>query len=161
MPNASVKQLMTDAIQDKLELISIANGYNTDIGTNVFHWRISEFSEAELPAVNIRSTNSRWETLVSFRHSWTVEYEIEAVAHAPTEAGATLNDLEADLMQALGAEPRIEQTFGTSAARIAINDCEHFVKQGNITLAGVRLKLTAFFSTKLWEPTRKDLETVS
>ncbi len=42
------------ALEARLKTITIAHGYQTDIGSHVTTWRVSKFLPAELPALNIK-----------------------------------------------------------------------------------------------------------
>ena len=157
MAGELIKQTITKNIVSRLKKIRVDNGYETDLGLNVKQWRMGEFDTNALPAATLNSINSQWSSQVSSRHQWSVDYEIEAVARAEEDPALVLDNLEADLMVALGSEPRIEQQNIAPNARIQITDCEHQVKMADKRIVGIRLRFTATFSTQLWNPYQRDI----
>lgn len=152
-----IKQKITKLLFSKLKQIRVENGYQTNLGSNVEQWRIGDFDPAKLPSATLNSVNSQWSSQVSSRHQWSVDYEIEALARAESDPASVLDNLEADLMVALGSEPRLESQNIAPNSRFQITDCEHQVKMADKRIVGIRLRLTASFSTKLWDPYTRDI----
>jgi len=48
------RQGIITGLKSVLSNISIVNGYNTDIGSNVDEWRLTPYSESDLPVIEIR-----------------------------------------------------------------------------------------------------------
>jgi|SRR6185436_758635 len=48
-----LRQAIVDALIAKLKTIRTANGYYTELGANVFHYRSTTLQDEELPAVNV------------------------------------------------------------------------------------------------------------
>lgn len=48
---ANKRQQIIDYLDDRLRTITIANGYNSDVGNNVFAWRETQLQPNELPAL--------------------------------------------------------------------------------------------------------------
>ena len=46
------------ALVSQLSQISIANGYETDLGARVFEWRVTQIPPAQCPAIEIRDSDS-------------------------------------------------------------------------------------------------------
>ncbi len=160
MAGELIKQKITKALIAKLEEITIANGYDTDLGLNVFAWKVGEFNEVDLPACSLNSVNSTWEISSMTRHQWSVRYELEAVARASEDAALVLDQLEADIMRALGSFVRLESQIISPNYHTTIEDCEHGVRMTEKRLVGIRLRFTSTFSTKIWDPYARDVTTI-
>lgn len=41
------------AVKTRMQTITAANGYHTNIGSHVFDWRLTDFEDSDLPGINI------------------------------------------------------------------------------------------------------------
>ncbi len=46
----SKRQQIISAIKTGLQSITIANGYETDLGSSIYEWRLAEYQSMELPS---------------------------------------------------------------------------------------------------------------
>lgn len=96
--------------------ISVANGFYSELGTNVFEWRPKVATEggggyvpteqAELPAVHVRDTQDEVEQADlsgNEDHKLTLEVEI---AHEATATGATMRKQIEDVRKAIRSDTR-------------------------------------------------------
>lgn len=54
----SIRQSIIDAVRTRLGTIRTANGYGTDIGTNVLEWQTAPVPSGDLPAVSFRDADN-------------------------------------------------------------------------------------------------------
>ena len=103
------------AIASAMENISVANGYNSALGSNVIEWRgktvtaegssLVPTEESELPALHIRDINDRViavDMSGNEDHELTLEFE---VAHEGSATGATMRGQINDVRKAIGVDP--------------------------------------------------------
>lgn len=106
----SIRQQIIDLVQARLQTITVANGYNTEIGaTKVFRWRDTtpvSFSDSELPAINFRD---RREKSIDILMPRVQEHELTIEADVITST-ATVDDKVragiADIIKAIGTDTR-------------------------------------------------------
>ncbi|MBI5810444.1 MAG: hypothetical protein HZB21_04560, partial [Deltaproteobacteria bacterium] len=86
----SIRQKIINAIDAKLRTITIVNGFETDMGNHVFHWKASDFAQSDLPLVEYRDVASDIVEggPVNF-HTFALTVEVEVVtaggSSTPTE----------------------------------------------------------------------------
>ncbi len=101
------KDLML-AIKDRLEDISVANGYRTNIGQDVAYWRDARVDHGR-DCMSFRdesATHARENRAQVHR----VNVQVSAVVFGE-DLGGKMNDAFEDILEALGIDP----TFGRSA----------------------------------------------
>lgn len=102
----SIRQRIVSAIITRLQDISIANGYKTDIGTNVEDWRV-DWQQDELPAISVCDMVAE----NNFEHSATQQtirqlpIQIRIFTASSTPA-ADLRKMIADVEQAIRVDDR-------------------------------------------------------
>jgi hypothetical protein len=84
----SIRQDIIDAIDTRLKTILISNGYNTDIGNKVFHWRNTNLTEAELPGIIYRDPSTNEKEHHGVARGWVNKFQVEIVGF-DTLAGTT------------------------------------------------------------------------
>ena len=51
---STIRQQIMDAIETRFEGISVANGYNSDMGLHVSHWKATALNADDFPALEYR-----------------------------------------------------------------------------------------------------------
>ncbi len=101
----TIRQQIINAIDVRLKTILVSNGFKTNLGLNVFEWRVTELTEAELPALIYRDTESAVgdSPPESFdRQRQLLDIEIDVVVSGST-APADLRKAIGDVMVAIGS----------------------------------------------------------
>jgi hypothetical protein len=123
----SVRQRLIDAVKTRFKTISVANGYQTDIGSNVFVWRNLErdpLNENESQLLNISDWKEINEPKISGRsdHHKTLFLHIEAeCVVAVTEADSVGRKIIADIEKCLGVDIKWATTPGDITKALAFN----------------------------------------
>lgn len=97
---ASIRQQIMDKIESRLGTILVSNGYQTDIGNNVFPWLLT--TPAILPAVVFRDPTRNVSAHME-AHLSTVSVDVEVFG----AAGFTDDDIRAmiqDVIKAVGTD---------------------------------------------------------
>lgn len=140
------RQTIIDAVKTRLALITVAHGYDTNLGANVNEWRSAQYDPSELPAIEVRDTvdepagqalsgpgNIEW-------HSLLVEIEFAIViGGGATEARKGLYDI----YTAIG----VDQTWGGLALRTLWMGDELTVKAEDRQVAGAVARIKIEFTT--------------
>lgn len=98
----SIRQQIVDAILTRMQTILIVNGYETDLGNNVFEWRTTDLQESELPGLIVRDV-SEDVAVRGGNHVCTLNIEVEAKASGTTSA-TVIRDIIADITKAIGTD---------------------------------------------------------
>lgn len=100
MPDSKRQKIVT-AIDTALKNIKTSQGYETDLGDNVFEWREEPLQETEIPGAIWRDTDAPVdETFGEHLHKMILEVELfSSGASAP----ALLRKLIADVVKMIGA----------------------------------------------------------
>ena len=97
----SVRQKIVTAFEARMKTITVANGYKTAIGNNVFGWSAVKFQSDNLPCIVYRDLlNEPLKIHNSHIHDLTIDFEgkITQGATVPEDA----RDLVADIYEAIG-----------------------------------------------------------
>lgn len=124
------RQEIVDAIRARLASIRTANGYNTDLGVNVFEWKVSAFGAGEMPGVAFRDTERSVTELTggTRENRLTVEFILGAASGVAT--APTVRQAIADVVRCIDTDP----TWGGLAWDTAIESDEMFMDhEGKLT----------------------------
>jgi hypothetical protein len=123
----SVRQQLADAIKTRFQTILIANGYQTNIGQNVFLWRNLErdpLNESETQLLSLSDWKEITEPKISSQgdHHRTLFWHVEAEnVVAVTEADAVGRKILADIEKVLGIDIKWMTTPGNLTTALAFN----------------------------------------
>ena len=140
----SIRQQIINAVDARLKTIKIANGYNYDLGNNVFEWRDAPLSDSNLPALIYRDLSCDTEYLETHRHK--IHIEVELVIK-DTLASA-VRKMIADVLKAIGVDPQ----WSNLAINTHPEGDEMQVKQSEKIIGGASVKFAIEFRTKEWDP---------
>lgn len=147
----SKRQLICQKIDARFKTILISNGYNTDLGKNVFEWRDNPIDENELPSLTWRDvseddSNASAGTIGYHNHVMTMELKV-ATAKGTTTA-KEIRALLADIIKAVG----VDQTWGRLATRTDPVSNEMQVEEVETIIGGVTITLNITYQTMKWNP---------
>jgi hypothetical protein len=144
MPD-TIRQRIITSLDARLKTILVANGYQTDVGANIFDWRAEALEESDLPALIYRDTlcNTEISNISSYTHRMTVE--IIAVVANDTPM-AIIRNIIADIDKAIGVDDR----WGNLAVLTERTGDESGVEIDDRKYAGCRLTVVITFRTLGW-----------
>lgn len=149
---ADKRQQILDAVKTRMETISIANTYRTDVGANelIFLERATKFAEDELPAINISDEGSpviddlMKGALGRLNRRLRVKFEIKC---SGTTSGAVVRQIKEDIQQAIGTD--------VQWSTLAVNTffIEDFVAfdHEELKIAGASLTVDVWYTTNEWD----------
>jgi len=106
MPTNKWQKIIT-AILSKLRTISVANGYETNVGSNVFEWRDNPLEESEMPGIILRDTFPE-EIITVGAHEHTLLIELFIFTKG-ADAVAQARTIIADINKVMGS---VDRTWG-------------------------------------------------
>lgn len=148
----SLRQRILTALDTRLKTILIANGYETDLGQNVFEWRDTMVQQSELPALVWKDLNEDpssatvGKTIGYHWHDLTVEMSILSSDGSSTPE--QMRKCLADVTAAVGTDT----TFGGLAIRTQPVPNEAAVEQADRIIGAFRLTINIHYQTKKWNP---------
>lgn len=148
----SRRQQIVDAVKARFETISIANGYETDIGATVALWRDTinvRPADTDLPLLNIldrscQSSNSSF-AIRKQEHRLTIEVELWT---ASSTVDTTIRKMLADLAKAIG----VDRKWGGIADNTEPLGDDIGVEQQGRKIAGALYKFVIVYHTNAWDP---------
>lgn len=96
----SIRQKIVDDFKTRMQTITTGNGYETNLGSNIFVWRTEDWQESELPGGDIRDGDEDVE-VVDDLHIFTLDMELE-VKVSGTVSRADIRKIIADVTVAVG-----------------------------------------------------------
>lgn len=101
MADSIRKQIMT-AFVNRMKTITVAGGYETDIGLNVGEWRTEDFQAADIEGMDVRDTGEATE-VIGGNHLSTISIEIESKVSGGTSPDMA-RKVVADISKAIGTD---------------------------------------------------------
>src|SRR4030067_3246140 len=99
----SIRQQIINAVDTRLKTIKIINGYETDAGLNVFHYKENPFEQDKFLCIEYRDVNDYPEDLSFGLFLHTITLEIRAYANGIT-IDKTARKLKADIEKAINTD---------------------------------------------------------
>ena len=103
----SVRELIVNAVGVRLQAITVANGYETNLGAGLNLWRVTDFADSELPVMNLRDVECVTDQLIGNHHEHRLKLEVVAVSKiggSDDNAGVTSRRMLADIWKAIGVD---------------------------------------------------------
>ncbi len=142
----SIRQSIIDSIITRLQTITIANQYETDLGNNVFEWRETDIELLDLPCVVLRDPS---ESVVARggNHHYSLEIELEAKSLASDTA--LVRNIIADITKAIGVDPNFDSlVYQTTPVENETLEIEH---KGKL-FSSITMKFEVNYSTQAFKP---------
>lgn len=143
----SIRQQIIDAIDSRLKTITMQNGYNSDIGNNVFYWRAENYGKEELPLMEYRdiACATRRKGLLEEN---TITVEVEVATAAGTTTAREIKSMIADTRKAI----QIDTTWGKLAANTRCTGDEIAIEQKEKIIGGAKITFEIDFRTPVGDP---------
>ena len=143
----SRRQQIIDKIKTLLATVTIANGYKTNVGSNVFEWKSIAFQDTEIPGIDVRDPSEEVETRGS-NHFYTLTIEIEAKVSASTTTNEA-REVLADIQTLMGKNLTLDNL--AHLVKPIQNELIEFEKT-NKKFGSVLIRLEIEYATKAFQP---------
>jgi hypothetical protein len=143
----SLRQQIVDAIETRAKTISVANGYQTAIGSHVFVWKLTPFGANEMPGVDIRDRSDAIDSeglkgsVNVDNHDLTVAFEV--VCQSGRTSDDDVRKMIADVYKMIGMDP----TWGSLALTTQLAGDEITETQDEHVIAGATITVTVLYRT--------------
>jgi hypothetical protein len=145
------KEQIVQAVKTRLETITTANGYHTNLGNNIYEWKQNPHADTNTLSAVIRDTECEevnvLDQAASGIHTKILTMEIEIIAASGTPA-QDLRKAEADVNKAIGTDT----TFGGLAVDTEpVNSIPLYPNQNEKRIAGLQRTVEITFRTTAWQ----------
>ena len=142
----SKRQQIITALDARLKTIKTVNGYETNLGDNVFELRPAPLQDSELPGVVYYDTNETHDIAVQ-THIHTISINMDVITSGATTI-ATVRKMIADIIKAVG----VDVTFGNLAedSRILSDDIK--IEHESKLIGGALIKMEIEYTTNTFNP---------
>lgn len=146
MANSRRQRIITELLSVFAKLTKLY-GHKTDLGSNVFEWKATDFQEIDLPGMSLRDTTE--EVVVKgSNHYYSLAIEIEAKFQASTSA-ATGREVIADIMTVIGQNCSLGGlTVNISPVEVELLD----FGQANKRFGTILMRFEVQYITKAFQP---------
>lgn len=146
----TIHKQIIDQLKAKVQLAKVVNGYQTNIGDNVYHQSPAPVTDGELPVCNILDRNVQFDPgalSATHQHACRMETDIEIY----TAGDTAVSDLYAaigDVIKALGADRQL----GGNATNIRLSEYTLQTDYTDQAVASAVLNFTIEFFINLFDP---------
>lgn len=143
----TIRQQLIDSVDVRFKLIKVANGYNTDLGNSVYHWKAVSYEEADLPLIEYRDLTNESSIGPNPTHDHRLNIEAEIVASAGNTTAAQIRKMIADAKKAIGTDLRWS---GLAITTEPIND-SMVIEQNEKIIGGAKINFAIIYRTVAWD----------
>ena len=144
---ANKRQQIMDAVKSRLQTITTVNGYNTNLGNNVYEWKETAFAENEMPGIDYHDSRCERFDGVLNRFRWRLNVELE-IATQDATAVSDVRKMIADVYKAIGTD----DTWGGLAITTGQPESDEMrVMKEERFIAGALIGMFIIYETSLWE----------
>lgn len=157
----TLRQRLIDAVRARLQLITVANGYQTDIGRAVFVWRAMPLGEAETPFLNVKDVKRVSKQVLlgrqSAAHEHTLTMWVEVLAR-PVPGSVQADDMIraylGDIEKAVGLDRYWTEAATSTPLATDTRPAEDqmSVEQAGQIIGGTRYVFTIDYRTAAFDP---------
>jgi len=155
------RQRIVNAITDRLKTITKANNFRTNIGENVFRWKLTPWGERDaagrqyLDGCNLKDKSCVLTATVSGSMDWVLDIDIEI--YGDGEGSDTfLRSAEADVITMIGQDPKFGVADLNARTWTKNFRTEMGLKQDERIVAGMLISFQVEFRTPYWNPYAAD-----
>ena len=143
----SIRQQIIDAIETQLGTILTTNGYETNLGSNIFVWKPEPFAATEVPGADIQDQEETIDLAV-WLHEHSLTLAVKVVGSGTTVT-ADLRKYIADVTKAVG----VDLTWGSLAQDTAFSGTDLIeVEVNDKVRMGVQMNFTVQYNTAPFDP---------
>jgi hypothetical protein len=135
----SKRQEILDQIAARLKTIKKNAGYETDLGNNVYDWRLNPWDSSTMPGVMYRDEEESIEDDLTRTHMVTMELSVEAVGlgTAQISSAELARKMLADIVKAFGTDTKWTKSGVQLATRTLYRGSKMGVVQKDLTAVAV------------------------
>jgi hypothetical protein len=142
----SIRQSIIESVIARLQTITTVNGYETNLGSNVFDWKVIDVEQSALPCVIVKDTTETITTRGG-NHNCVLSIELEAKSFGSDKE--VVRNIIADMIKAIGVDPNFDaKVYGTTPVENETLDFEHHDK----LYSTISMNFEVKYSTLAFQP---------
>ena len=142
------RQSIMNAVKTRLQSITVANGYDFNLGSNIYEWRTTALNDNELPGIVFRDTqNIKIEGGPVAYFRWGLNVEVEII----TQGGTSITDIRKMLGDVYKAIKTDDTWGGLAITTEQPNSDEIQSEQQERKITGAAIRLQIIYDAPLWE----------
>ena len=142
----SVRESIVASIITRLATITTANGYETEIGSNVSDWKVTDAQESDLPCITVKDPSEDVETRGG-NHLCRLQIELEAKVAGVDRA--IPRKVLADVQKAIGVDPNFDNQV--TLTEPVENETLDFEQQNKV-FSSIIMKFVVNYATLAFQP---------
>lgn len=145
MPTTIKRQKIRDAIKTRLQGITVAGGYYTNLGTKVTVWKTNPFAANKVDAIDIRDDPEEQEVDAEDEslENRKLHVALKLIFKAPTPSEIVVQGIT-DVEKAI----KVDETWSGLAYRTIPDGNTMDVKQDEVTLGGATVNIIIEYQTE-------------
>lgn len=144
---ATKRQQIIDIYDAKFKAITIANGYSSDLGNNVFEFREAPIADEELPALSYGDTSDDIGDEEVGNHNLDIDVEISA---AGSSSPAAMREMIQDALKAFKTT-KDDSVLKALIVGAAYLGSDMFIEHEKKKYMKARIKFGILYQTDDWE----------
>lgn len=138
-----IRQKIVTAIVEQMQLISSANGFYSEAGSNVFEWLDKPLDKDEYPAIIIRDISDNAADGQYLEHR--LKIEVDVAVKDGLNTTWNMREVSSDVIKAFG---QVELALGYSCT---YGGSDFLLEHKDTIYGGVRLEFEVAYTTGRWE----------
>lgn len=138
---------VVQAVAARMATILVANGYETNVGQNVFVWKTDDFDEDTVPGMDIRDVQSVDQPQSPSIHTHRLTFEVRLVA-ASASSTDTVRKMIGDVYKAIGTDMK----WGGLAVWTDWEQHKMQVNQLSRRVSGALVQFSVVYRTNAFDP---------
>lgn len=143
------RQQIIDILDAKLRAITIANGYHTNAGNNVYAWLDRPMQPSKLPAIVYRDAIVSKENGAIGTFRWSLQIEIAVFAEDGVHTASTTRKVIADVLKAVGAGDA--ERWGGNAEDTILGGSETAIERHDKIEGASVITINIIYDAPMWE----------
>lgn len=143
-----IRQTLVDNIKTQLQTITTGNGYETNLGSNIFEWRETPIQQSELPGIIFRHINNQ-RSITFAKDVCVLRLEIEIYTQG---LPAIMQKAIADVIKCIGVEGSKVNPFTVAEVIKFAGDEEIDASHTEHRFAGVKMTFEIEYIIDPWNP---------
>ena len=145
---ATIRQQIIDAVKARFEAITVVNGYNYDLGSNVTEWKTVNHDEASLPALVFRDINEDSEPGPHPAYINDLRMQVEIKTEEGATTSSAIRKMIADVIKVIGTDVQ----WSTLALNTILEGNRIEIYQTEKIIGGAEISFMIRYRTNAFDP---------
>lgn len=143
----SIRQQIVTGLLVRLRTILVSNGYETNLGSNIFEWKTTDFQPSEMPGAAVRDVPEGPPVVRGDIHMHVLGFSVE-IKVSDADPATVLRAAVADVEKAVGLSPK----FSTFLVLNPVSNPDFDVEQNDSKLGSATVEFSVVYQTPAFAP---------